>query len=212
MDLIELYSSGEWRTSWDALDGLAWRALNFSCLHPPRLDGDRPYRCIPRLRLTEGPGGNSPEYNPLSLTVYNLYPYDGQALAVRETVWRRAADADRVEEAIERTRQAVTLVPTVEVRDGSVPAEALSTLLHEASRFRLPVTWFSNTKSITSGSAGFGYEFFSEDDPPATLRLEWSWETPAEWKPVLEWIARLRKFLVGCLPDGISDPAAIREG
>jgi hypothetical protein len=76
----------------------------------------------------------------------------------------------------------------------------LAALLAEAAEFRVPVAWFSHTESVTSDVGGCGFEFFSRDQPPAAIRLGWSWDTPPEWKAILCWWGRLRQFLEGCLP------------
>ena len=91
--------------------------------------------------------------------------------------------------------------PTVRVRDAAVPADRLAALLAEAARFRVPVMWFGDTESVTSDVGGRGFEFFSRDQPPAVVTLEWSFDTPAEWEPVLEWCGRLRRFLEGRLSE-----------
>jgi hypothetical protein len=82
-----------------------------------------------------------------------------------------------------------------------VPRERLAGFLREACAFRVAVAWPGARESVSSGGGSVGFEFFSRDQPPARLRLEWSFETPAAWRPVVEWYGRLRQFLEGCLPE-----------
>jgi hypothetical protein len=39
----------------------------------------------------------------------------------------------------------------------------------------------------------------SDQQPLAVLRLEWSWDRPAEWDPIMAWWERLRRHLESCL-------------
>jgi hypothetical protein len=100
----------------------------------------------------------------------------------------------------------VMLPPTVGERYAPVPRERLSNLLREACAFRLPVTWPNARESVTSGGGSVGFEFFSRDQSPASLRLAWSFETPSAWQPVTDWHERLRQFLEGWLHETGQNP------
>jgi hypothetical protein len=138
--------------------------------------------------------------DPTTLTVYEFFTDDDRREpVVREAVWQRSADLRRAHEEAKQSGRPAAFRPTIQVRDAVVPAEQLTALLTEAAAFRVPVAWFSNTESVTSDVGGRGFEFFSRDQPPATLKLVWSYDTPPEWEPVLAWCERLRRFLEGCL-------------
>jgi hypothetical protein len=189
-----------WRVSWDALDARAWAYLNRNGQIPESIRMGLPFHGCPRLRLWSDPGGVGCEVEPTTLTVFELFTQtDKRAPVVRQAVWQRTADLNRVREAIEQSMAAVMLLPTVGERYASVPREQLSSFLREACAFRVPVAWPNARESVTSGGGSVGFEFFSRDQPPASLRLEWSFETPAAWQAVIDWYARLRQFLESCL-------------
>jgi hypothetical protein len=86
------------------------------------------------------------------------------------------------------------------VRDGDVPTGRLSELLEQAASFRVPVIWLDDILAVTTDVGAVGFEFFSEDQPPAVIRLQWSDVKPKSWEPVAEWFGRLWRFLESCLP------------
>jgi hypothetical protein len=52
---------------------------------------------------------------------------------------------------------------------------------------------------VTSDVGSVGFDFFTLDQPPAKLSLEWSFDPPAEWRAALAFVAKLRAFLESCL-------------
>jgi hypothetical protein len=190
-----------WRVSWDAIDARAWAYLNRNGQIPESVRKGLPFHGCPRLRLWSDPGGVGCEVEPTTLTVFELFTeIHERSPVVREAVWQRTADLNRVRGAIEQSMAAVMLLPTVGERYAPVPREQLSRFLREACPFQVPVTWPNARESVTSGGGSVGFEFFSRDQPPASLRLEWSFETPAAWQPFIDWYERLRQFLESCLP------------
>jgi hypothetical protein len=182
------------------MHGAAWWYLNHAADLPPSVSRGAPFHGLPRVRLWEDARGFGCEIEPTTLTVYELFTDDDRREpVVREAVWQRSADLSRVHQEVGRSKTPVTFRPTVTVRDAALPPDPLAAYLAEASEFRVPITWFSDTEAVTSDAGGRGFEFFSRDQPPASLRLEWSWDTPQEWKPVLEWRGRLWQFLESCL-------------
>jgi hypothetical protein len=206
---METSADDPWRVSWDALAARAWAALNRYGPIPPAVLRGRSFHNYPRVRLTDEPGGFGEESIPTTLTVFELYTEAGEREpVVREAAWRQAADHDRVRAAVDRGGPAF-LRPTVGERYADAPREQLSGLLREGCAFRVPVAWPSRTESITSGACGCSaYEFFTRDQPAAVLQLGWSFDPPAVWEPVVEWYARLRAFLAGCLAkvEGAAEP------
>ena len=192
-----------WRVSWDALEARAWSSLNRYGPIPPAVLQGMSFRHYPRLRLTSDPDGSEAE--PTTLTVFELFTGTGdRSPVVRESVWRQSVDRDRVRAAVEQSG-AVFLRPTVEERHSPVPREWLSYFLRDACAFRVPVAWPGTGASMTSGSCPrYRYEFFTRDQPPTVLRLEWWMQAPWEWQQIGEWYWRLRGFLVKCLDESES--------
>lgn len=192
-----------WRVSWDAMTARAWAALNRYGPLPDAVLRGRSFRNYPRVRLTDDPGGFGAEADPRTLTVFELYtPAGDREPVVRETVWHQDADQIRLREAVDRDG-AVFLRPSVGERYAGVPREELSALLREGCGFKVPVAWPNRSESVTSGACGStAYEFFTRDQPAAVLRMEWAFDPPAAWEPVIEWYVRLHRFLAGCIDAG----------
>lgn len=198
---MDLLTNEAWHTSLADINFRAWANLNHSAQLRPSVSGGRLFNGLPRLRLWDEAAGLC-AHQPCTLTVYEPHNDNFQREPiVREAVWQRSADMERVEEEVKRVGQAVNLTPTIRIRDVVLPAEAFNNLLAEAVQFRLPVVWFnSESESVTSDAGSYGFEFFTHDQPPAVLRLTWSYNIPPEWEPVQEWFWRLRQFLESCLP------------
>ena len=191
-----------WRVSWEAINARAWWYLNHSGALPPSVSRG-PFHGMPRLRLWDDAGGFGCEREPTTLTVFELLTDgDEREPVVREAVWQRSADLRRVHAAVGRFQKTITFRPTIVVRDGVVPAEPLAGLLREASAYQVPVVWLDPMEATTCDVGAVGFEFFSQDSPPAVLRLQWSEDKPAVWEPIAEWCGRLRRFLEGCLSRG----------
>ncbi|MBN9524385.1 hypothetical protein J0H58_38705 [bacterium] len=189
--------------SWGRVSALAWAGLNRDGPPPPAVSGGRLHHGQPRLRLWSDPHGVGGEVEPTTLTVFELRTEARQREpVVRQSVWQRSADLDRVYQAVEQTEGVVSAEPAVAERWASVPREQLSALLREAVELRVRVAWPDRRDSVSSGASGTGFEFFSRNQPPASLRLEWWDDTPPEWQPVIDWHGRVWRLLAGCLPGG----------
>lgn len=193
------------RPSLGALHARAWHTLKHSFDLPPSASGGRPFHGIPRLCLwDDATGFRCDDMQPFTLTVFEIY---GDNLSrhpvVRETVWRRDDDLRTVQRKVERSRKVAIIDPTIDVRDGPVPPAELAALLKEATAFRVPVVWLSpeGCESVTDDVGARGFEFFSREQPPAVLRLQWSCEMPKSWRPIIDWFEKIRSFLVSCLPE-----------
>jgi hypothetical protein len=198
---METAPEDPWRVSWETIHARAWWSLNHSARLPPSVSRGKSFHGLPRLRLWDDALDFGRTAEPNTLTVFELFADgDGRVPVVREAVWNRSADLTRTHQAVRQSDSPVVFKPTISVRDAVVPAERLAALLQEASAFRVPVVWSGDVEAVTSDVGGRGLEFFSRDQPPAALRLEWSYDTPPEWEPVLEWCGRLRQFLEDCLP------------
>lgn len=201
-----------WRVSWESLQARAWWYLNHSADLPPSVSFDGPFHGLPRLRLWDDAMSFGCEAEPTTLTVYELFTNDDRREpVVREAVWLRMADLNRAHDEAKRTGRPAAFRPTVRVQDAPVPAERWAAFLAEAGGFRVPLAWTNDTESVTSDIGERGFEFFSRDQPPASVKLAWSWDTPPEWKPVLDWHGRLWQFLESCLPRQSGSPDSTPE-
>jgi hypothetical protein len=196
---LEPYCDPAWQDSRDLMQARAWRFLKHSALLKPSISRNRPFNGLPQLRLWREPGGLS-EAGTTTINVFEIVTEEGKLdPVVRETVWNQSTDYKKLRDSFTQSRSFVVIEPTMAVRDGPVPKERLQDLLREANAFKLPMTWFDDAESITSDSGIDMIEFFSRDQPPASLRLKWSNATPPEWEPIIEWVERLRTFLMSCL-------------
>ena len=147
------------------------------------------------LRLWDDAGDFVYEKSPMTLTVFELFTEDGEGLGpvVRKAVWQQTLDLGPMRAAVNRS---MNFEPTIVVRDSVVGTEQLS---RRASKkihaCRVPVVWFDPRERISSDVCAVGFEFFSGDQPPAVLRLQWSDGKPFAWEPIAEWWGRLRNFL-----------------
>jgi hypothetical protein len=185
--------------SWQAISALAWWRLNRSGELSPPVGHGRDFHGRPRLRLWDdamGLGGGS---EPMTLTVFRPIFSETGAPMVREAIWQRSVDLDRLSEEIRGAKDVVAFRPTITVRDAPVPNDRFATLMEVASTFHLPVVWFGDREANALDVGSVGLEVFGDSQPPAVLRLEWSFEKPASWEPVIAWHGEVRRFLEGCL-------------
>lgn len=61
--------------------------------------------------------------------------------------------------------------------------------------FHVPCVWLEDTGAVTTNASIFGFDYLSREQPPAVLRLEWSDSVPPEWRPIVDRVDRMRKFL-----------------
>ena len=184
--------------SWQSITALAWWRLNRSGELDPPIGHGQDFHGSQWLRLCDdamGLGGGS---EPMTLTVFRPLFAETGAPIVREAIWQRSTDLDRLFEEIRDARDVVAFRPTITVRDAPVPYERFSSLLEEASGFHLPVVWSGDRATLTTDVGSVGFEVLGDSQPPAVLRLEWSVDNPASWEPVIAWHGEIRRFLEGC--------------
>jgi hypothetical protein len=157
-----------------------------------------PLAAPPRLRLWDEASGFEDGREPTSLTLFEPCHGEPRGPLVREVVWQRGPDLQTLHAAVRQLKQTVFHEPTIAVRDAEVPADRLTAFLREAALGTIPVVWLDPMKAVTSDCGTVGFEFFSQDGPPAVLRLTWSYDTPEQWEPVKDWVTRLRAFLESC--------------
>lgn len=203
--IVSLYTHPSWRQSWDALEAAARVRLDGTGQVPPEVRDGRPFHGNPRLRLWHDPGGLTWEA-VTTFTVFELFTEtDVKRPVVREARWRREPDHDRLRDAVGRTRTPVFFDPAVAVTFGAADAGRLEDFIRAGSAFRLPVAWLGDAESVSSGGWQSGFEFFSRDQPTASLRLTWSCEWPPDWQPVIDWFQELWKYLRVCALKGLRD-------
>jgi hypothetical protein len=153
----------------------------------------------PRLRLWDDAGGFGCNSEPTSLTVVDPFHDASSKPIVREAVWQRTNDLRRLHAMVEVNKQVVAFEPTIVVRDANIPADQLKEVLLSGTELFVPLIWLNEMMATTCDVGSVGFEFFGRDQPPAVLRLMWSYDTPEQWNPVKEWVTRLRNFLECCL-------------
>ena len=190
---------GIWRESWDVINARAWRFLENSTELQPSLvvNGLLTYG-HPRLRLWDDAMGFGCNCEPTSFTVFD--PQDqAKQMLLRQAVWQRTDDLQRLLDLVEEHRKVVTFRPTITVQDAVVPVGRFKELLCCGSRLQVPVVWLDQMVAVTCDAGSIGVEFFSLDQPPAVIRFQWAVDRPAEWEPLVEWAEQLRRFFELCL-------------
>lgn len=191
-----------WWSRWVVLQAHAWWCLNHTGEVSPLQFAGQPFREVPILRLWEDADGFCFRGQPTTLTVFELDDETHETFVVREAAWNQARNHEQIERRPDPAWQAaIPQQPSITVRDAVVPAEEFWSLLWDARGFSVPVVWLDERLRITTDVGAVGFEFFSRDQPPAVLRLQWSNAPPPDWQPVVEWYTRLRDFLMRCLAD-----------
>ena len=88
--------------------------------------------------------------------------------------------------------------PPYKVEDAEVPYEELYMHLRRISEIKFPAICIPDNASICFDVDSTGFEFFSQDDPPAGIHFQWCHSTPQEWKPLIKEIESLLEFLKNC--------------
>jgi hypothetical protein len=179
---------------WALLQGRAWNLLENSENIEPTLreeDGERIGQ--PRLRLWD----DNLKVRPNFLTVFDP-PENAVVLIAREATWEQAKDRHRMMEVVKK-HDPVAFPPTISVRDAWIPRKEIMLFLKQASAFAVPLICLQPRAAAPGDARTRGLEFFSPNEPPALLRLQWSDLTPREWDPVLKWLGKLKAFLLTCL-------------
>jgi hypothetical protein len=133
--------------SWQAISTLAWWRLHRSGELNPPVGHGQDFHGSQRLRLWDDAmelGGGS---EPMTLTVFrHMFSVESDPL-IREAIWLRSIDLDRLYEEVRSAKDVVTFKPTITVRDAPVPYQRFATLIKEASGFHLPVVWSDDRAS-----------------------------------------------------------------
>src|ERR1043166_8970061 len=99
--------------SWQAMNALAWFRLNRSGELDPIVGRDRGFHGIQRLRLWDDAMGFGCESQPVTLTVFTPVFSEDREPVVREAIWQRRMDLDRLFKESQDAKDVVAFKPTI---------------------------------------------------------------------------------------------------
>src|SRR5207244_3299643 len=134
------------------------------------------------------------DVRPNSLTVFET-PETEVVWVVREATWEQTKDEHRLMDLFRDPEPRPAFVPTITLRDAWVPRKDITAFVTQASALSLPLASSSGAEAIGPDITTRGLEFLTADGSPARFRLEWSDVAPADWQPILDWVARLHTLL-----------------
>ena len=174
----------------EPVTALAWWQLEHVANLHPRIPGPG----IPRVRFWDSPGFSESE--PMTLTAFEpVLAKADESVSVREVTWQSRIDTTAFYRAQNASHECDQLQPTISVRDATVPLDEFRRFLKSGEGIRVPLLTFADNLSVTTDAGSAGFDFYTTDQPPAVIRLEWSFEIPDELKPAVEWAGRFRDFL-----------------
>src|SRR5262245_31966754 len=164
------------------------------------MSDDPRFQMRPRVRFWDNAASFGCQYEPMTLTIYEVYMSDESTKYVlRQAVWQRTNDL--IQKLLKDVEEPLCGDPTIHICDCEIPVLELRSLMKQAAALHVPVVCLEKHKSTANNTAAAGFEYYSADGPPAVLRLQWSYEIPSAWKPVMEWLQKLRTFLDSCIPE-----------
>jgi hypothetical protein len=167
---------------WAELEARAVRLLE----HPKDLEPREPVRRYGSLlRLWHYPA-YAPQRTWTLLTPGRTTSPDALP-RVREVVWDRSADQQRVFNA----PAAVEPHPSIRLRDATLPPAVLQHLLQEGTALAVPLLVFSKPAAMEGEL--FGLENY-EVSP--SVRVQWWAAGPVEWRHFIDWVAAVRDFVL----------------
>jgi hypothetical protein len=110
---------------------------------------------------------------------------------VREITWDRDADHRRIFDSPEASHPAQL---SLRVRDAHLPPDDLQRFIEAGAKLAVPLI-------VLSGQVGLDGEFFGIETYEVSpfVRLQWWCAGPVEWRPLTDWVAALRSFLLAQL-------------
>ncbi len=132
----------------------------------------------------------------MTLTVF----YGGEETATcRRAIWEHSDLKPRMRKIIASGGATILPEPDISLEDAQLPVAQLNEYLRAIAACNVPAICLQDPMSscVTCDVGSFRFEYFSPDQPPASIKYEWSDQTPPKWKPVIEQIARLQGFLAG---------------
>ncbi len=187
-----------WRASSSIEYSYAWYLLNHSWQLSPEVPVEyTPHN--PRLKIWDDANGWT-DNNPNTLIVF-LGP--DERVLCRHAVWHCKQTGEikpRLIDFIEQDGQVQFHPPNITFTDAEVPFSPLQKHLETIAAQKVSAISLQtlHKPSVTSDAGSIGFEFFSQDQPPSSVRYTWSVDTPPEWEPVISEIKKLREFLLCC--------------
>jgi hypothetical protein len=113
----------------------------------------------------------------------------GSLPMVREVVWDRDADNERLFASAESLTRDTATQPTLRVRDAVLPAPMLDRFLAQGASLSVPVI-------VLAKSGGVDGEYFGLETYEVSpfVRLQWWCDGPTEWRHFTDWVTALRTF------------------
>jgi hypothetical protein len=187
-----------WRTSSALESSYAWHLLNHSWQLSPEIPRDYiPHN--PRLRLWGKPGGWT-DNEPYTLTIFRGFD---EPTRCRQAIWHCMGSVEmneRIVQFINDGGQIHFYEPNISVSDADIPFDKLNHYLQALAEHKVPAITLPDPREVyvTTDVGSIGFEYFSQNQPPAGIKYEWSDYTPAEWQPLVAAITKLREFLLSC--------------
>jgi hypothetical protein len=187
---------GAWRASCAIETSYAWHLLNHSWQLSPEL----PLEYIPhnpRLRLWDDAGGWT-DNDPYTLTVF--HGLDGPARC-RHAIWHcNRSWNQRFIQFFDDGGRVQFYEPNITFTDTDVPLDQLNQHLQTIAAYKVPAIPLQDPRhhSVTTDVGSVGFEYFSQNQPPAGVKYGWSDYTPSEWEPLISAFERLRELLLKC--------------
>lgn len=198
----KLFASPELTKAWRASSAIgssyAWHLLNHSWQLPPEIPrGYLPHS--PRLRIWDDALGWT-ENEPYTLTVFRGVD---EATRCRRAIWhskRPGEMQDRFVRFFEHDGKVQFHEPNITVADAEVPYDAFRRHLQLIAGLTVPAICLQGKSegTLTTDVGSVGFEYYSQNQPPAGIKYEWSYHHPPEWDPLVEAVMQLRDFLVQC--------------
>jgi hypothetical protein len=149
------------------------------------------------MRIWHDPMGVGCLEEPSTLTVF--HDFSEKQPIVRKAIWQSSSDLKRLWDPPDDRDMPNIIQPTFTVTDAALSAKKLQAILDSARDLSVPIIRLTYSDSVASDVGSMGFEFFTLNQPKAIVSLEWSWDSPKEWAPAIEFAGRLQHFLESCL-------------
>ena len=148
-----------------------------------------------QMRLWHYPSNG--QYKSWTVSVSMPPDRDDARPMVREVVWDRPYDWQRLSDLPPRREGEFTDEPTLKVRDSYLPVKELKSLFERV--IDLDIRMIGVKEPFGLEGETFGLEGYG---PLHGIRLEWWCEGPEEWRDLTTWAAEMRGFLKSCTDFG----------
>jgi hypothetical protein len=187
-----------WRASSAIESSYAWHLLNHSWQLPPEIPRDYiPHS--PRLRIWDDAAGWT-ENEPYTLTVFRGFD---ESTRCRRAVWHNKTPGETKDRFVQFFKDGGPVQfyePNITIADANVPFDAFNQHLQRIASLTVPAISLQGMGegSVTTDVGSVGFEYYSQNQPPAGIRYEWSDYHPPEWELLIEAVKQLHEFLIRC--------------